>query len=719
MAEIDPNDSVQNEQFRKSEDTIENVNEEGAIEKEPEASLKIEEPVSNESDSNVSSVEHDPDKESDNNSNSSEEIENNEDSEPNTDSIPVENVVTDNNQAKELETVEAKEGEDIIDSPSIEKHTQKNDTDALVTSNSIEDTKNSVPLDVDFSTKTKEELLDLLKVYLSEYPINSLKKQVDGIKSFFYKLHNAEIDSIRNKFIAEGGQEQDFKVEESPVEITMKELLNEYREKRNELKHTIENNKESNLEAKYEIIENIKELSNSQESLNKTFHDFRELQEQWREIGPVPQSQVKDLWEKYHYQVEAFYDYIKINKELRDLDFKKNLEAKITLCEKAEELLVQSSVVDAFKQLQTLHDQWREIGPVPAEQRSEIWNRFKETTSKINHKHQDYFVNLKEEQKNNLQEKTVLCETAEMLASLKPDNAKEWEEKSKELIQLQKIWKTIGFAPKKYNTKIYERFRAACDGFFNNKRNFFSQNHEEQENNLQLKTELCIQAEALAESTDWKKTTDELIQLQKRWKTIGPVSLKSSDKIWKRFRAACDTFFNRKSKYYANINSTYKENLKLKNDIIKEIENFKVSANIEENLAALKEFQRKWSEIGYVPIKDKDIIQEKYRTVINTIFDKLKLDDEDKSLLKYRSKIESVETKPNADRRLSTEREKCYSKLKQLENDIALWENNIGFFASSKNAESLINDVEQKIKQAKEKIEILQEKLNILNEFDA
>ena len=615
-------------------------------------------------------------------------------------------------------TAETESEHNIVDEKAPSPKAESEQTTPEEKSTEKEVDNDPVPEDIDFNNKSKEELLDLLKVFLSSYGIEKIKKQVDTIKSVFYKIHNAELEEKRKSFIEEGGLERDFKVEESPVELTMKELLNEYRDKRTAFNKGLEGQKESNLKAKYEIIGAIKELINSQESLNKTFHDFRSLQEKWREIGPVPQSNVKDLWEKYHYHVEAFYDYIKINKELRDLDFKKNLEAKIKLCEKAEELLLEPSVVEAFRKLQVLHDQWREIGPVPSDKRSELWDRFKEATSKINHKHQEYFVKLKDEQKKNLQEKTLLCEKAEELAATTPENAKIWEEKSRELIDLQKIWKTIGFAPKKHNTKIYERFRAACDEFFNKKREFFAHNREEQENNLQLKSELCIQAEALADSTDWKKTTDELIKLQKRWKTIGPVPLKQSDKVWKRFRAACDKFFNNKSDFYANIDSTYADNLKLKEALLKEIEEFKGVEDLQENLKRLKSFQRRWSEIGFVPIKDKNTIQEKYRKAINDKFDGLKLDEEHKSLLKFRNKIESIAAKPNADRRISMEREKCYNRLKQLESDIALWENNIGFFSNSKNAESMISDIERKIEQAKLRMESLNEKLNILDDYD-
>ena len=680
MTDKDPKDSVREEQFGNSENTNENNT-------EPNQNQDVENP----------------------------EISDSVDSTETTDSETL-NSEPDSNKDKEVVEEKTSPAEETASSETASSESSKEETSPDVPE--VKEEKPRYPEDVDYTVKSKDELLDLVKVYLTEFPIENIKKQVEVIKSNFYKLHNSEIDEKRKKFLEEGGLEQDFKVEESPVEITMKELLNEYRDKRNEFAKKLEGNKEDNLNAKYEIIEHIKELINSQESLNKTFHDFRNLQDKWREIGAVPQSKVKDLWEKYHYHVEAFYDYIKINKELRDLDFKKNLDAKIGLCEKAEELLLEPSVVEAFKQLQLLHDQWREIGPVPADKRTELWERFKEATSKINHKHQEYFVNLKEEQKKNLQEKTALCEKAEELIGQMPQNAKEWEHKSKELIELQKVWKTIGFAPKKYNTKIYERFRAACDSFFNQKRDFFAANREEQENNLQLKTELCIQAEGLTDSTDWKKTTNELIKLQKKWKTVGPVPIKQSDKIWKRFRAACDTFFNNKSEFYSNIDSTYGDNLKLKEELLKEIEGFTASEDVNKNLNTLKDFQRRWSDIGFVPIKQKDVIQEKYRNTINAKFDELKLDDERKSILKFRSKIESIAGKPNADKRIGMEREKCYTKLKQIENDIALWENNIGFFSNSKNAESLISDVERKIAQAKERLQALNEKLELLDEFD-
>lgn len=572
--------------------------------------------------------------------------------------------------------------------------------------------------DVGYEKLDKEVLVAHLETIIRNQDLDDIKEHIDVIKSVFYKKLKSETDAIKEKFLKAGGNIQDFKVEETPVEAKLKELLTLYKSKRSEQNKQLEEIKNENLKEKYKIIEGIKELINSQESLNQTFQDFRDLQDKWREIGPVPQQEVKKLWESYHYQVEAFYDYIKINKELRDLDLKKNLEAKLKLCEQAEELLLEPSVVEAFRKLQILHDQWREIGPVSADKRTEIWERFKDATTKINKRHQEYFVNLKQEQKKNLEEKTILCEKAEELAALEIEDSKTWEVRSREIIELQKVWKSIGFAPKKHNTAIYERFRAACDKFFDQKREYFAQNREEQQNNLQLKTELCIQAESLQDSTDWKKTTNELIKLQKRWKEIGPVPAKMSDKIWKRFRAACDVFFNNKTAFYENIDSRYEDNLKAKEELIKEIEDFVPGSNVQENLEILKSFQRRWSEIGFVPIKVKNEIQEKYRKIINEKFDKLKLDEDKKAILKFRSRLENIKSKPNAEKRIAIERDKCFNKLKQLENDIGLWENNIGFFSESKNAESMIDDVQFKIDKAREKIKILKKKLDILDEYD-
>ncbi len=571
---------------------------------------------------------------------------------------------------------------------------------------------------IDFTALSKEDLVAVLKELVNTKNVMDIRNDVESIKTNYYKKHKAEIEKKKKVFIEEGGDIEDFKIEEEPLEKSLKEYLKKYKEIKAEYNKNIEEEKHENLKKKYQIIEEIKDLVNRKESINKTFQEFRELQKQWRVTGLVPQQNVKDLWETYHHHVEAFYDYININKELRDLDLKKNLEVKIELCEKAEELLLEPNIISAFNRLQKLHEQWREIGPVPPDMRTEIWERFKETTSLINKKHQEYFLNLKKEQKNNLEAKTLLCDKAEELCNLSITNHKDWETRSNEIIELQRIWKTIGFAPKKDNNRIYIRFREACDKFFNRKREFYSQNREEQTNNLQLKTDLCVQAEALRDSNEWKKTTEELITLQKSWKEIGPVPYKHSERIWKRFRSACDKFFEKKEVHFSEVDNSYEKNLKKKQELIDKVEKLKLTENIEECLKKLKEFQREWAEIGFVPYKYKDDIQEKYRTVINAKFDNLNVDENYKNLLKFKTKLESLKSKPNGLQRIKQEQDKSANKLKQLESDIVLWENNIGFFAKTKNAESMISEVEMKIKDARKKISLLKEKLKLLDDFE-
>ena len=611
------------------------------------------------------------------------------------------------------EVVETKATTKKISSPK-KSDTGKSDSEKTKT----ESETSAEPEKIDYAALSKEDLVAVLKDTVDKGSVAEIIHDVDFIKVQFYKKHKADVEKKRKKFYDEGGAPEDFKVEEDPLEKTLKEYLARFKEYKAEYNKLLEEDKHKNLDEKYRIIGEIKDLVNRKESINKTFHEFRELQRRWREIGPVPQQNLKDLWETYHHHVETFYDYIKINQELRDLDLKKNLEAKLGLCEKAEELLLEPNVITAFKLLQTLHEQWREIGPAPVEMRTEIWNRFKETTSKINRKHQEYFLNLKQEQKKNLEAKTLLCEKVEDIITFEIATYQKWENYSHEIIKLQKVWRTIGFAPKKDNNKIYKRFRDACDTFFNKKREFYSQTKQLLEDNLQLKTDLCVQAEALSESTEWKKTTEELIALQKRWKEIGPVPHRSSDKIWKRFRSACDKFFECKMQHFASMDNSYESNLKKKEELIEKIKNLKLSSKLEENLKQLKELQREWAAIGFVPYEAKDEIQNKYRQAVNQKFDDLKIDEDKKDLLKFKTKLDNIHSKSNFDYRMNQEREKFIAKLKQIENDIVLWENNIGFFAKSKNADDMIKEVQNKIDAAKRKIEVLTEKIKMIDEMD-
>lgn len=569
---------------------------------------------------------------------------------------------------------------------------------------------------VDYSGNNNSQLLSIFSELLHTRPVQTIRKNVDAIKIAFYKNYRNEVDQLRKKFIEEGGTIEDFVPPTNDEEQRFKTLFAEYRQKRNEYLAQIETEKEENYQKKLQIIEELKELINSNETLNQTFTAFRDLQHRWKEIGLVPQSVVKDLWETYNLYVENFYNFIKINKELRDLDLKKNYEAKIQLCEEAEALVLEPSVINAFHRLQKLHEQWREIGPVANEYKDQLWDRFREASSKINKRHQEYFDTLKEEQKKNLDLKTELCVKAEELVAAPPVSRKEWNKASEQLIEIQKVWKTIGFAPKKDNTKIYERFRNACDRFFENKRNFYLQIKAEMETNLQLKNEICAQAESIQDSEEWKKTTDELIALQKRWKEIGPVARRHSDAVWKRFRAACDHFFERKAAHFSTIDTQYEENLKQKQALLEELKAFVEREDMaNDGFETLKEMQRRWSEIGFVPIKQKDAIQSEYRKVVDAAFAKLRGNEKERHLERFKGKLQSLSSEGNNDRRIRHERDRLYNKMKQLEADIALLENNIGFFSKSKNAESMIRDVNEKIAKAKQEMETIIEKINLID----
>lgn len=568
---------------------------------------------------------------------------------------------------------------------------------------------------VDYSGFSRRELVETLALIVENRPPTEIIDDVARIKEFFYKKTKTEFNEKRLNFAKEGGNIEDYKSEPDELENRIKAILETYRSRRSDFNRIQESEKQDNLRKKLDIIEQIKDLVNREEAINKTFQEFRNLQNSWHATGIVPQTAVKDLWENYHHSVEMFYDYIKINRELRDLDLRKNLEAKIVLCEKAEELLMEPSAVTAFKLLQDYHNQWREIGPVPHENKNDVWERFREATTKVNKRHHEFFEKQKDDQKKNFDAKTALCEKVEEIAAGEILTFADFKEKSDAILECQKLWKTIGFAPKKHNNKIYQRFRTACDTFFEKKRTFFSDSKEIQVKNLQLKTELCLKAEALQESTDWKDTSEMLIRLQKEWKETGPVPKKYSEKIWKRFRKACDTFFTRKSEYFAGRDTSYEDNLKSKLALIEELEAFDPGEDMKAGFEKLKDIQKRWTEIGYVPFNRKEEIARRYKEALNRKFDKLKLDDEDKNILRYRSKVDSAKSNPRAANKVRSEREKFYSKIKQLESDIVLWENNIGFFAKSAKADTMIKEVEEKIAEARRNIKILEEKVKLID----
>ncbi len=562
-----------------------------------------------------------------------------------------------------------------------------------------------------FASLSKNEMLDRFAAMLDEQPVQTLRRVVEELKVAFYRIRRAEVEAARRRFEAEGGQAENFVVPTDEAETRLKELFREYRTRRDQFIANLDVEKEENLKVKLAIIEELKELIGSDETLNHTFAKFRELQQRWKETGLVPQANVKDLWETYNLHVEHFYSFIKINKELRDLDLKKNYEQKVALCEQAEALVMEPSVVEAFHKLQKLHDEWRETGPVANEFKESLWERFKAASSRINKAHQDHFESLKAEQQKNLELKSELCAATEELAAQPFTSRKEWNKASERLLEIQKTWKTIGFAPKKENTRIYERFREACNRFFDLKRAFYQDVKSEMEQNLQLKNELCEQAESLVMSEEWKKTTDELIALQARWKEVGAVSRRYSEQVWRRFRAACDKFFERKAAHFASIDDEHSVNLQKKLALLDEMEAATLNGG---GYEVIREFQRRWSEIGFVPIKQKDQVQKRYKAAVDRLFEELRGSERDRSMGRFREKLSAM--KGGGERRMQSERERLYNKVRQLEQEIALLENNIGFFSRSKNAESLITEVKHKIERARNEMQATIEKVKLIDQ---
>ena len=557
---------------------------------------------------------------------------------------------------------------------------------------------------------TKEQLLDRLAELVAEEQVHTLRQEVEAVKVAFYKIYRAEADERRRLFFEENGEGAEYKPEADESEQRFKELYKIYREKRDEYTALSERAKEENLQLKLAIIEELKGLIGAEETLNVTFTKFRELQARWKAVGQVPQANVKDMWETYNLHVENFYDFVKINKELRDLDWKRNLEAKNSLCEQAEQLVALPSVVEAFHKLQKLHDEWREIGPVAAEHKEELWSRFKAASTQVNRRHQEYFEGIKAEQVANFERKSALCEKVEQLAAEEHASVKAWNRASQSLLDIQAEWRTIGFAPKRENTKVYDRFRKACNAFFERKRAYYADVKDGMEEALRLKESLCEQAEALQESEEWNKATEQLLALQKQWKEAGQVSRRHADAVWKRFRKACDRFFERKSAHFASVDKQYTENLEAKRAIIAEM----AAADMSQmNFEAIKEFQRRWSEVGYVPIKHKDKLQGEYKAQLDRLFAAVRGADREQSMGRFKERVSTMRS--SGDKRLRTERERLYNRVRQLEQEIATLENNIGFFAKSKGAEALIADVQLKIERAKREREEAVAKVNLID----
>ena len=579
-----------------------------------------------------------------------------------------------------------------------------------------QDDEEVVEDNTDLDGLNKLQLVEMLEELVQDSDVQNIKDKVAAIRLHFNKLNKEDMDNELEKFLQGGGEADSFQHVEDPVEQRFNAAFGIFKNNRAKQNEDLEKQKQDNLAKKQGILDELKEIIASEESLKKTYDDFRALQDRWKEIGPVPAADNANLWNNYHFLVEKFFDKVRIGRELRDLDMKKNLDAKIELCEKAEELLDEKSITKAFKALQKLHEDWKEIGPVPQDKKDEIWERFKAATDKINAIRREHYAKIEEEQTANLEAKKALCEKAEEIVGEDYPSVNAWQKKSTELSEIFGVWKTVGPAGKKENEEIWQRFRGAMDSFFAKKKAFFAGLKDRQTENLERKTQLCLEAEALMESTEWKNATEQMKKLQEEWKTIGPVPKRHTDKIWKRFRAACDTFFTRKNEHFSGRRTEEDANLAAKRALLDEIKAFELGTNRNENMDAIKAFQKRWIEIGYVPMKHKDAINKEYRELIDGLFDTMRKNQNEASTNEFREMMESWKDDPNAGDRVRREGNKLQTRIQKLRDEIAVLENNIGFFAKSKNAELMRAEYEKKINKAKEDLKVLEEKLKIAEE---
>jgi len=573
------------------------------------------------------------------------------------------------------------------------------------------DVKSSAP---DYASNTKSELIDTLKVLIGK-EVDAVKDEVEAIKQLFYKKTKAEIEEQKKAFLEAGGEEIEFIAEKDELEEAMKALLNEFRSKKALLMAQVEKEKENNLLQKQHLLEQMKVLVDSNDDVSTHINEFRALQQKWKTIGTVPQAASTELWKQYSLYQESFWDLIKINNELREYDFKKNLESKTYLCEAAEKLANVEDVISAFQQLQKLHEEWHEMGPVAREIREQIWTRFKEASTAINKKHQSYFDSIRKLEDENFEAKNALCEKIEAFDFSNLNNYKVWDEATKIVLAWQEEWRTIGFAPRKVNQKIFDRYRKACDAFFAAKGEFYKETKNVLTLNADKKKALCEKAEALKDSVEWKETADKLIQLQKEWKTVGPVAKKFSDELWKRFIAACDYFFEQKNKSTSGQRTAESDNLTKKKELIAKITSFEKTENSGESLNVLRALMAEWSTIGHVPFKEKDKVYKEYRDAVDKQFEALNVDSSNRRMDNFRSNVKDMAGK--GENKLYREREKLVRAYEHLKSEIATYENNIGFFSSnSKKGGGLIKEMERKIEALKEESKLIEQKINLIDE---
>jgi len=567
----------------------------------------------------------------------------------------------------------------------------------------------------DYNQYSAKELVEESVTLAEEEYSLQVKNKMGGIKLLLEKQFAEEKRIHFEEYVKAGKETKKYKEEISELEKTYRNSYVKYKTKKKKHLEDLDKLKQKNLEEKYRIFEELKKLIDSKESLKETYDKFKDLQQQWRDVGLVPRGEVQNLWNQYNYLVEKFLERVKIVRELKDLDLKKNLEQKISLCENVEELLLESSIVKSFKALQDYHKQYKEIGAVPMDKKDEIWERFKAATDKINERRREFYSKREEDEKKNYEAKLSLCEKAEELLAKTPTTNQEWADSSKEMSELLKIWKTYGPAPKEHNEDVWERFKSVLDAFFENKKIFFNAFKDKLKENLNIKVNLCIQAEAMQESTNWSKTTKDLIELQKEWKKIGPVPKIQSDKIWKRFRAACDTFFNAKESYFANITEHEGDHFKQKKKLLTKISKFSFAEDKKEALQQLKDFQREWTEIGRVPQDKLKDIQNDYRKMVDEVMGNIGVSNYERKTINYKSKYENLLSRDDS-YLVKKEITKLNNRVGSLENDIHVWENNIGFLSGSKNADAFKEDFEKRIQKARKELDVLKEELKFLKQ---
>jgi len=572
----------------------------------------------------------------------------------------------------------------------------------------------AVSTKTDYSTLSRQDLVDALKM-LVDGEIEQIKEDVETIKQFFYKKQKGELEEQKKLFIENGGDEAEFVAQVDDLESVLKSLLNDYRLRKSAVIAKLEQEKEQNLLQKQLILEQMKNLVESNDDVSAHINEFKSLQLKWKTIGNVTATAANPLWKQYNLYQEKFWDLIKINNEFREYDFKKNLEAKTLICVAAERLADVEDVISAFQQLQKFHTEWHELGPVSRENRDEIWNRFKDASSVINKKHQGHFDSIREIEENNQTVKTALCEKIEAFEYKSLSSYKAWDDATQTMLAWQEEWRTLGFAPRKINQQLFDRYRAVCDAFFAAKNEFYKASKNVLNQNLDKKKALCEQAEALKDSTEWKETTDKLIQLQKEWKTVGPIAKKLSDELWKRFVTACDYFFEQKGKSVSSTKSVEGDNLLKKKELIQKIQTLKNDGNTSETLTKLRALMADWNTIGHVPFKEKDKVYKEFRETVDKQFETLNVDASQRRMDNFKNNLKDMSSK--GENKLFREREKLVRAYEHLKSEIATYENNIGFFSSnSKKGGGMIKEMERKIESLKAESKLIEEKIGLIDQ---